>query len=141
MAGILEFGRQILAAQPFSKLLGTELTRFEEGLAELRLILKPEHLQQHGFAHGGVVAYLADNALTYAGGSVLGGNVLTLEMKLNYTRPAMGDALIARASVVSSGRSQAVCRCDLFAVSNGAEKLCAAAQGTIVPVPNKTKPM
>ena len=135
MVDILEFGRQVLAAQPFSQLMGTKLTRFEEGQAELRLSLKPDHLQQHGFAHGGVVAYLADNALTYAGGSVLGGNVLTLEMKLNYTRPATGEVLIARASVVSSGRNQAVCRCDVYAVLGGTEKLCAAAQGTIVPVP------
>ncbi|PCH67883.1 MAG: phenylacetic acid degradation protein [Rhodobacteraceae bacterium] len=133
---MIEFGQQILAAQPFSTFLGTELIRFEQGLAELRLTLKPEHMQQHGFAHGGVVAYMADNALTYAGGSVLGGNVLTLEIKVNYTRPAIGEALIARASVVSSGRTQAVCRCDVFAVANdGREKLCAAAQGTIVPIP------
>ncbi len=133
---MIEFGRQILAAQPFSTLLGAELIRFEQGLAELRLTLKPQHMQQHGFAHGGVVAYMADNALTYAGGSVLGGNVLTLEIKVNYTRPAIGAALIARASVVSSGRTQAVCRCDVFAVAqDGQEKLCAAAQGTIVPIP------
>jgi uncharacterized protein (TIGR00369 family) len=133
MSKMLEFGRQILATQPFSVLLGTELTRFEEGLVEMRLTLKPEHLQQHGFAHGGVVSYLADNAMTYAGGSALG-NVLTQEIKVNYIRPAVGDALIARAVVVSSGRSQAVCRCDVFAVTGGEEKLCAAAQGTIVPV-------
>ena len=137
MSDMLKFGRQVLAAQPFSRLLGAELTRFEQGLAELRLTLKPEHLQQHGFAHGGVVAYLADNALTYAGGSVLG-NVLTQEMKINYTRPATGDALVVRAMVVSSGRSQAVCRCDVFAVTGGEEKLCAAAQGTIVPVPDRS---
>ena len=137
MSDMLEFGRQVLTAQPFSRLLGTELTCFEEGQAELRMTLNPEHLQQHGFAHGGVVAYLADNALTYAGGSVLG-NVVTQEMKLNYTRPALGDTLIARAVVVSFGRSQAVCRCDVFAVTGGEEKLCAAAQGTIVPVPDRS---
>lgn len=31
--------------------------------------LRDEHLQQHGFVHGGVISYLADNALTFAGGS------------------------------------------------------------------------
>lgn len=134
MSQILEYGRKVLASQPFSQLLGTELTAFDEGLAELRLTLKPEHLQQHGFAHGGIVSYLADNAMTYAGGSVLG-NVLTQETKVNYTRPAVGEVLIARATVVSFGKSQAVCRCDIFAVSKGQEKLCAAAQGTIVPMP------
>lgn len=128
---MLEFGRKVLAEQPFSVLLGAELTLFEEGRAELVLDLRPEHLQQHGFAHGGVVSYLADNALTYAGGSVLG-DVLTLEFKINYLRPATGKRLVARARVTGSGKSQAVCNCDVFAVAeDGAEKLCAAAQGTI----------
>jgi len=130
LTDILEFGRKILADQPFSALLGTELTRFEKGFAELRLALRDDHRQQHGFAHGGVVAYLADNALTYAGGSALG-DAVTLEMKINYVRPAIGDTLIARAEVVSAGKTQAVCRCDVVAVRDGEEKLCAAAQGTI----------
>jgi uncharacterized protein (TIGR00369 family) len=127
----LKWGRAVLAAQPFSVLLGTELLAFEPGRAELALDLKPEHLQQHGFAHGGVVSYLADNALTYAGGSVLGDS-LTLEFKINYLRPAKGNRLVARARVTGSGKSQAVCHCDVFAVDGeGAEKLCATAQGTI----------
>ncbi|MGH1577601.1 PaaI family thioesterase [Planktotalea sp.] len=129
----LKFGKEILNAQPFSVLLGAELTAFEQGKAELTLRLEDKLKQQHGFAHGGVLAYLADNAMTYAGGSVLG-NVLTQEMKINYTRPALGERLIARAEVVSSGKRQAVCRCDVFVIKDDEEKLCAAAQGTILSV-------
>lgn len=128
---ILEFGKGILAQQPFSVMLGAELTRFEQGLAEIQLPLRADLKQQHGFAHGGVVSYLADNALTYAGGSVLG-QVLTLEMKINYTRPAIGEQLIARAEVESHGKRQAVCSCRVYAVKNGEEKLCALAQGTVL---------
>lgn len=127
---MLEFGRAVLNAQPFSRLLGTELIAFEDGKAELALDLKPDHLQQHGFAHGGVVSYLADNALTFAGGSVLGDSV-TLEYKINYLRPAIGQRLIARARVTGSGKTQAVCHCDVFVAADGAEKMCATAQGTI----------
>jgi uncharacterized protein (TIGR00369 family) len=127
---LLSWGREVLAKQPFSMLLGAELTAFEPGKAELMLTLRPEHLQQHGFAHGGVVSYLADNALTYAGGSVLGDS-LTLEFKINYLRPATGKRLVARARVTGSGKSQAVCHCDVFADDGEAEKLCATAQGTI----------
>ncbi|MEM9580036.1 MAG: PaaI family thioesterase, partial [Pseudomonadota bacterium] len=65
------------------------------------------------------------------GGSVLC-DVLTQEMKINYTRPAVGETLVARASVVSSGKRQAVCRCDVFVVAGGVEKICAAAQGTVL---------
>ncbi|SFL93498.1 PaaI family thioesterase [Shimia aestuarii] len=130
---ILEFGREILKSQPFSQLLGAELIAFEPGRAELRVALADTLKQQHGFAHGGVLAYLADNAMTYAGGSVLG-NVLTQEIKVNYVRPAMGEALVARAEVLSHGKRQAVCRCDVYAVTEEGEKLCAAAQGTILAV-------
>lgn len=132
---LLQLGRRVLAAQPFSVLLGAELVAFEPGRAELKLPVRPEHLQQHGFVHGGAVSYLADNALTYAGGSVdPGRGVVTSEYKINYLRPAVGDALIARASILYAGKNQIVCRCDVFAVSGTEEKLCATAQGTIAPL-------
>lgn len=129
---LFEYGRQALAAQPFSQLLGAELLEFTTATAVLRVPIRPELKQQHGFVHGGVVSYLADNALTYAGGGALGTAVVTSEFKINYVRPAIGDALIARAAVVHAARSQAVCRCDVFAYADGGEKLCATAQGTIV---------
>lgn len=133
-----KFGEQVLASQPFSVLLGTSLNALEPGKAELALDLRNEHLQQHGFAHGGVVSYLADNALTYAGGSVLG-DCLTLEFKVNYVRPAKGDRLIARAESLSKGKTTAVCRCDVFAVNDDGEKLCATALGTIQKISPRTE--
>src|ERR1700760_4522572 len=93
----IDRGRAILAAQPFSVLLGTVLTAMDESGVVLELPLRAELLQQFGFAHGGVVSYLADNALTYAGALALGEAVVTVEMKLNYLRPAIGDRLVARA--------------------------------------------
>jgi hypothetical protein len=91
MEDMLTWGRQILASQPFSVLLGTELLSLSEGSAELKIPIKTELKQQHGFVHGGVISYAADNALTYAGGSSLGTVVVTSESKLNYVRPAMGE--------------------------------------------------
>ena len=131
MQDMLDWGRKVLASQPFSVLLGAELVAFSPGLAELKIPIKPELKQQHGFVHGGVISYAADNALTYAGGSALGPGVVTSEFKINYVRPALGEVLIARATVVHSGKSQAVCRCDVFVSSQGNESLCATAQGTI----------
>ena len=109
MSELFQFGKQVLASQPFSALLGTELEPFEHGKAVLTLAVRDELQQQHGFVHGGVVSYLADNALTYAGGSVLGDSV-TSEYKINYLRPALGERLTARATVLSSGQKQAVCQ-------------------------------
>ena len=127
----LDLGRQVLQQQPFSRLLGAHLTRLDSGCAELQLELRADLLQQNGFAHGGVVCYLADNALTYAGGLALGTAVVTSEFKINYVRPAIGQRAIARAAVVHAGKRQAVCRCDIFSVDDGIEKLVATALGTI----------
>ena len=131
MDDMLEFGRGILAAQGFSRLLKAELVSWSKDLTELRVPLSEDTSQHLGMTHGGVICYAADNALTYAGGAALGTGVVTAELKINYIRPAIGSALIARASAISAGRSQAVVRCDVFVIDEGDEKLCATALGTI----------
>ena len=130
MSDLLEIGQGILRSQPFSNLLGAELISFAEGSAELSLAITDSLKQQHDFVHGGVVSYLADNCLTFAGGSVLG-DCVTSEYKINYVRPAIGHTLIARAAVISSGKRQAVCECKVYAVSEKGEIIVAAAQGTV----------
>ncbi|HLZ22515.1 MAG TPA: PaaI family thioesterase [Ktedonobacterales bacterium] len=129
---MLALGRAVLAAQPFSVLMGAELPLYAPGQVELTLKLRPEHAQQFGFVHGGVIGFMADNGISFAGGSVLGPDVLTAEYKINYVRPGVGESLVARGSVVASSSRQAVCRCDVFAVHDGQERLCATAQGTMV---------
>ncbi|MEK8033753.1 PaaI family thioesterase [Ideonella sp. DXS29W] len=127
----LQLGRDVLQRQPFSVLLGAELTHLMPGDVELQLPLRDDLKQQDGFAHGGVVSYLADNALTFAGGTAMRVPVVTSEFKINYLKPAMGERLVVRAKAVGVGRSQTVCRCDVFSVLGHEETLCAVAQGTI----------
>jgi uncharacterized protein (TIGR00369 family) len=133
----LALGRQILAAQPFSVLLGAEITTMAPGKAVIELPIRAEFMQQFGVVHGGVISYLADNALTFAGGSRLGPTVLTSEYKINFVKAARGERLIARAIAIAASARQTVCRCDIVAVASGEEYLCATAQGTIVKVDEK----
>ena len=127
----LAHAQQVLASQPFSALLGAQLTVYSEDLVEIRLAIVDQLKQQYGFAHGGVLNFLADNTLTFAGGSRLSGQIVTAEYKMNYLRPALGTELVARGYVLGAGSSQAVARCEIYVVVDGAERLCAAAQGTI----------
>jgi len=127
---MLDYGKQILSEQPFSVLLGAELTAFDKGYAELSLAIRNELTQNFGFVHGGVLSYLADNCITFAAASVLG-KCVTSEYKINYVRPALGETLIARSSVLSAGKKQATCECKVYAVSEQGEKLAAVALGTI----------
>nr|WP_254626387.1 PaaI family thioesterase [Myxococcus sp. CA039A] len=111
--------------------MGTRLVHLTKGEAVLELPLRPELGQQHGFVHGGVLSYMADNALTFAGGSAMAAPVVTSEFKINYVRPAQGSMLIARARALHAGRRQSVCHCDIFVVTEKGETLVAVAQGTI----------
>ncbi|MFD3812496.1 PaaI family thioesterase [Rhodococcus sp. NPDC058639] len=122
--------QQTLMSQPFSVLIGAQLVVYTRGRAELEIPLRPDLLQQFGFAHGGVLAYAADNALTFAAGTVLGPSIVTTGMTLDYLRPAKGPLLRAVATVVNGGRTQALCRCEIYSVDDDSgQKLCAAAQG------------
>jgi len=131
MNELLELGKEVLSSQPFSKLIGAELKELSSGYVELTIKISDQLKQQHGFLHGGVISYAADNALTFAGGSVLGPAVVTSEYKINYLRPAIGNELIAKGTIVYSSKTQAVCRVDLYIVNEGKENLCAVSQGTI----------
>ncbi len=140
MADLIPMGQAVLAAQPFSQLLGVELIKFTTEETELRLPIRAGHMQHVGFVHGGVLSSLADIALTFAGAAALGGTaIITSELKINYVRPALGGTLIARATALNAGRSQSVVRCEIYTLQDGVEKLCAAAQGTIVVKDNVAK--
>jgi uncharacterized protein (TIGR00369 family) len=127
----LELARSVLDSQPFSRLLGAQVIAATDRSVELALDLTPDLQQQHAMAHGGVLAYLADNALTFAGGLALGEQVVTAQMNIHYLRPARGQRLIARAKVVSSSRSSALSQCDVFCADEGEENAVAFATGLI----------
>lgn len=128
----LALAQKVLAAQPFSNLLGARLTAFGGGEATLELDIRDNLRQQYGFVHGGVLSYAADNALTFAAGTVVGARLITAGFTIDYLRPADGTLLRAHARVVRPGRTRVVCRCDLSTVDGaGTETLCAVAQGSI----------
>ncbi|NML31507.1 PaaI family thioesterase [Paraburkholderia antibiotica] len=131
MTDLLDRARGALHAQPFSMLLGAELMHAGGNEITLCLPIRDELRQQHGFVHGGVISYLADNALTFAGALSLGPKVVTGEYKINYLRPAINGTLIARANVIHAGRQQATCLCSVYVMEGNREKLVAVAQGTI----------
>ncbi|MFC5185922.1 PaaI family thioesterase [Actinomadura harenae] len=128
----LDLARKVLDAQPFSRLLEARITAFADGVATLEIDIRDELRQQNGLVHGGVLAYAADNTLTFAAGTVAGANLVTAGFSIDYLKPALGETLRARAEVVRAGRTRVVCRCDISTVDgDGVETLCAVAQGSI----------
>src|SRR6266536_1402071 len=89
--------RDNVGRQGFMGHVGAELSELARGTCTLEVGRRPELLQQHGLFHGGVTAFLVDNATTIAAATSRGQPALTAEYKLNLLSPASGDRLICRA--------------------------------------------
>lgn len=132
-AAIEYMKRVAVSRSGFSRWLDVEPITVWEGTSELLLELRPEMTQHHGFAHGAIVGLMADNACAWAGASVAG-DVVTGGYSIDFLRPAKGERLRARGTVIKAGTRQVVVRADVWAESDGAAPVhVAAAQATIVP--------
>ncbi|WP_439635462.1 PaaI family thioesterase [Oceanicaulis sp.] len=126
--------REIIKVQPFTRWTGLEVIKAENGEVETRLVLRKDDMtQHHGFLHGGLVGFLADNAAAYAAATVVG-DVVTSQFTVNFLSPGIGSAFRARAQVIKAGKRQVVVRVDIIAEQDQGEKLIAVAQATISPV-------
>ncbi len=119
------FGRQGLMAS-----IGASCKDLSRGRCAIDLPFSQLVSQQQGFFHGGIIGALADVAGGYAAMTLLptGRDVLTLEYKINFLKPAAGDRLIADGVVLRVGRSVCVTRADVFVERAGYRELCAAMQ-------------
>ena len=117
----------------FTKASGFKVRDFKEGRVVLETVPKPELAQFMGYVHAGVVTGLADHAAGAAYASVLpeGKVCLTIELKINFMKPAEGDALAAEARVVSAGGTIGVVQSDVYGEKDGERILCATALVTL----------
>ena len=124
------------AVQKFMEHIGAELVDVQPGYCEIHIPFSEELTQQNGYFHAGVIGTVADNVAGYASLSLMKENssVLSVEFKLNLMRPADGELLIGKGQVLKYGRTLTVCRADVFIVKDGIEKLCAAAQLTMIEI-------
>jgi uncharacterized protein (TIGR00369 family) len=113
----------------FNLHLGMEVVALGRGYCETRLPWRPDWAQQHAYFHGGVMATMADSTSGVAALTLLepGRSAITVEFKINFVTPAMGERLVCRARVARSGRTLAVMHADVFAMKAGQETLSATA--------------
>lgn len=126
--------RSALDAQGFLHHMGARVDTVTRGSVVMSVDRRAELLQQHGFFHGGVVAFLVDNATTAAAGTVIDRatqTCLTAEYKLNIVAPALGDRLVCTAVVVKPGRRLTIVEAKVHSHAGDKAKLVAIALATI----------
>ena len=132
--------RDSVGRQGFMAHVGAELSELARGTCTLEVERRPELLQPNGLFHGGVTAFLVDNATTIAATASRGQSALTAEYKLNLLSPAIGERLICRARVIKPGRQVAVVAADVFCITDGKEKHTATALASIAMLDEKSAP-
>lgn len=115
--------------------IGAVLESVEPGRVTITCDFKPGLTQQHGLFHGGVVASVVDVACGYAALSVLPDDreVLTVEFKVHFLKPAQTDRIIAVGQVIQSGRTLTVCEGSVFDATR--TRLIAKMTATMMAVP------
>jgi len=133
---VMEQVRRRFAEARFLEHVGITLEGLGRGWAETALVVGPQHGQAQGFVHAGVQATMADHTAGTAGGTLVGDDqaVLTVEMKLNLLRPAVGKSLRCRAEVVKAGKSLMFCEAKVHAGGADGEKLVATFTSTLAVV-------
>ena len=108
--------REKLKRQHFMHLIGADLTRIEPGRIEAELALGRQHQQQRGFAHGGLVATMADLTAGFAAVTLVpeGVGVVTADLKVSYLNPGVGQRIKAIGWVLKAGRRLHFCEAEVW---------------------------
>jgi len=129
--------RDSFARQGLMRTVGAVLAEVAAGRCAIELPFSEAVSQQQGFFHGGIIAAVGDNAGGYAALSLMpeASEVVTLEYKVNFLRPALGERLVAEGVVLRSGRQVTVTRVDVMIVQGHRRVLCAALQQSLMASP------
>ena len=127
--------RESFDRQGFMRTLGATLETVESGTVTITCPFNEGLTQQHGLLHGGVMASLVDVACGYAALSVMPADreVLTVEFKINFLKPAKTDRVIAVGKVLQAGRTLTVCEGSVFDATR--TRLLARMTATMMAVP------
>ncbi len=120
----------------FIKYCQFEAEVVKRGYFQARVKIEEHHRQQDGFIHAGVMATMADHTAGYSAFTTVPEDfqILTIEFKINFLRPAYGDVLICRSKVIRDGSQIIISESEVFDVREDEEFLSAKAMVTLMAV-------
>lgn len=139
VAGLTEARKAFLAkdyARGFVAYCRIAPLRIERGHFEARVTITEDHRQQDGFIHAGVMATMADHTAGYAAFTLVEESfqILTIEFKINFLRPAYGHALHCVSRILREGGRILVAESEVFDVRDPGEVLAAKSMVTLTAV-------
>jgi uncharacterized protein (TIGR00369 family) len=120
----------------FIKYCQFEAAAIKKGFFQSRVRIEEHHRQQDGFVHAGVMATMADHTAGYSAFTIVPVDyqILTIEFKVNFLKPAYGDSLICNSRVIREGNQIIISESEVFDSREGEETLVAKAIVTLMAV-------
>jgi uncharacterized protein (TIGR00369 family) len=122
--------------------LGIELISCGKGWCESRMKASPSLRQQHGYVHAGALTTIADHTCGGAAATTVpeGHEVITVENKVSFLRPASGSEVICRAQVLRAGRTLIFVEAEVTIEGDAGRVIVAKASSTLAVIPLRAKP-
>lgn len=102
------------------KFYQAELIEVEKGFVSIKIPKQSMMTRKHGMFNGGMIASLVDVSSGYAAVSNYDDDcyVVTVELKVNYLHPAIGENLLSKSYVVKGGKKISVIRTEIYTVND-----------------------
>jgi len=132
----LEQVQALVARAPFHQWLGLSVVAVTDDSIEIKAAWREEWVvnKERGYTHGGVLAALIDLAADWAMVKQTGRGVPTIDLRVDYHRPAMPGDLTARGKVIRNGSQFSTAEAQVFDQDG---KLVASGRGTYFTAPPK----
>jgi uncharacterized protein (TIGR00369 family) len=125
-----EAAEELLARCELHALIGLELTEWGEGIVAFRFAPPPSTREsESGGVHGGAIATALDTAATFAVISSVGHDASTVDLRVDYLRPALAGTFRVEGRTTRAGRRLGFADAELIADDG---RLVASARGTFV---------
>ena len=133
----LEQIQALVSRAPFHQWLGLTVVAANDDGIEIRATWREEWVvnKERGITHGGVLAALIDLAADWAMVKTTGRGVPTIDLRVDYHRPALPGDLVAHGKVIRAGAQFATAEARIFDLHG---KLIASGRGTYLTAPPKT---
>ena len=118
-------------------LLGLQLLDLEPGYCRLQLPFKMDITHGEGTVQGGILTTLADSCIAHASIAALsqaGKITTTIELKINFIRPAVGGTFTSHARLIHLGQRTAVGEAE---ITNDQGKLIAKCMASLMVLPRE----
>jgi uncharacterized protein (TIGR00369 family) len=123
-------------ANRFRSLVGYTTKRWEEGLGEVELVVRADHMNSMGIVHGGVYVTLLDAAFGHAAAwCAVEGHVrsaVTVSLSTTFLAPARTGRILARGSITGQQGRVVTLQGEVF---DGDGTVCVVGQASFMYLP------